>query len=198
MTRPPSGASAWACGRSSRRGNGNPDIGHRRTLAFLRNARRAPVAGVRCSDGLSDFKPSVPSGGRAGGGGGFYHLSFRSGSRAGGASARAAFDYVSRRDEYADRDLDEAVYTESEHMPSWAEDDPEQFWDAADLYERANGRLYVSADFALPRDLLGRGSGRAGPRRSRASSPTTSASRTRSPSTLAATTMATSTIPTRT
>ena len=27
------------------------------------------------------------------------------------------------------------------------------YWDAADLYERANGRLYVSADFALPRDL---------------------------------------------
>jgi MobA/MobL family len=30
---------------------------------------------------------------------------------------------------------------------------PEAYWDAADLYERANGRLYVSADFALPRDL---------------------------------------------
>jgi hypothetical protein len=95
----------------------------------------------------------APSGGRAGVSRSFYHLSFRSGSRAGGASARAAFDYISRRDEYADRDLDEALHTESGHMPSWAEDDPEQFWDAADLYERANGRLYVSADFALPRDL---------------------------------------------
>ena len=95
----------------------------------------------------------APSGGRAGSGGSFYHLSFRSGSRVGGASARAAFDYISRRDEYADRDLDEALYTESGHMPSWAADDPERFWDAADLYERANGRLYVSADFALPRDL---------------------------------------------
>jgi hypothetical protein len=38
-------------------------------------------------------------------------------------------------------------------MPSWAEDDASEYWDAADLYERANGRLYVSADFALPRDL---------------------------------------------
>ena len=45
------------------------------------------------------------------------------------------------------------VYTESDHLPSWAEDDPREYWDAADLYERANGRLYVSADFALPRDL---------------------------------------------
>jgi hypothetical protein len=38
-------------------------------------------------------------------------------------------------------------------MPSWTEDDASAYWDAADLYERANGRLYVSADFALPRDL---------------------------------------------
>ena len=38
-------------------------------------------------------------------------------------------------------------------MPSWAEDDPREYWDAADSYERANGRLYVSADFALPREL---------------------------------------------
>lgn len=38
-------------------------------------------------------------------------------------------------------------------MPSWAQDDPHEYWDAADLFERANGRLYVAADFALPRDL---------------------------------------------
>ena len=100
-----------------------------------------------------EFDRSVPGGGRAGAGGGFYHLSFRSGSRAGGASARGAFDYASREGEYGDRDLDEALHTESDHMPSWASDDPEAYWDAADLYERANGRLYVSADFALPRDL---------------------------------------------
>jgi hypothetical protein len=38
-------------------------------------------------------------------------------------------------------------------MPTWAEDHAAEYWDAADLYERANGRLYVSADFALPREL---------------------------------------------
>jgi MobA/MobL family len=38
-------------------------------------------------------------------------------------------------------------------MPAWAEADPADYWNAADLYERANARLYVSADFALPRDL---------------------------------------------
>jgi hypothetical protein len=54
---------------------------------------------------------------------------------------------------YADADRDPAIHVESGHMPSWAADDPAVYWDAADLYERANGRLYVSADFALPRDL---------------------------------------------
>jgi hypothetical protein len=86
-------------------------------------------------------------------GGSLYHLSFRSGSRAGGASARSAYEYVTRQDEYDDPDLDPAIYTESDLMPSWAEDDPAEYWDAADLYERANGRLYVSADFALPLGL---------------------------------------------
>ena len=38
-------------------------------------------------------------------------------------------------------------------MPAWADADPADYWDAADLYDRANARLYVSADFALPRDL---------------------------------------------
>ena len=102
---------------------------------------------------LLDFKIDLPSGGRAAGGGGFYHLSFRSGSRAGGASARSASDYITREHEYADPDRDPAIHTESDHMPSWATDDPAAYWDAADLYERENGRLYVSADFALPREL---------------------------------------------
>jgi hypothetical protein len=102
---------------------------------------------------LLDLKPDLPSAGRAAGGGSFYHLSFRSGSRAGGASARSACDYITREDRYADPDRDPAIYAESDHMPSWAADDPKAYWDAADLYERENGRLYVSADLALPREL---------------------------------------------
>lgn len=100
-----------------------------------------------------EFDSRLPRGGRARGGSGAIHLSFRSGSRSGGASARAAFAYISRNDEYANSDRDAALYTESDHMPSWAHDDATRYWDSADLYERANGRLYVSADFALPRDL---------------------------------------------
>ncbi len=100
-----------------------------------------------------ESNPPPPGGGRTSGGGGCYHLSFRSGSRAGGVSASAAHDYITRSDEYADPDRDPAVYIESDHMPEWAKDDPPAYWDAADLYERANGRLYLSADFALPRGL---------------------------------------------
>ena len=102
---------------------------------------------------LLELKPDLASGGRARGGGGFYHLSFRSGSRVSDASARGGFDYMTRSDCYDDPALDAVIYTESGNMPSWAQDNPATYWDAADLYERANGRLYVSADFALPRDL---------------------------------------------
>ena len=35
-------------------------------------------------------------------------------------------------------------------MPGWAEAEPTAYWDAADLYERANGRLCNRLEFALP------------------------------------------------
>jgi hypothetical protein len=98
-------------------------------------------------------KAPWPGGGRASTGGSSYHLSFRSGSRGSGSCAHASYEYITREGEYAEDDRDPVTYTESDHMPSWAEDDASEYWDAADLYERANGRLYVSADFALPRDL---------------------------------------------
>ena len=101
-----------------------------------------------------EWKAVTPGGGRAAGsGGGFYHLSVRSGSRGTGSCAESAYEYVTRSGEYDDPARDALVYTESDHMPAWAQGDARVYWDAADLYERANGRLYVSADFALPRDL---------------------------------------------
>jgi len=99
-----------------------------------------------------EYDRSVPGGGAAGGGGSF-HVSFRSGSRAGGASGAATFDYITRNDRYDNEDRDPAIYSESGHMPDWAEDDPRTYWDAADFHERANGRIFVSADFALSREL---------------------------------------------
>lgn len=92
------------------------------------------------------------SGGRAADGGSF-HFSFRSGSRATGACAVSAYDYIAREGRFDDPELDRAVYVESGNMPAWAAGDAREYWDAADLYERANGRLFVAADFALPRGL---------------------------------------------
>jgi len=86
-------------------------------------------------------------------GGGSIHLSFSSASRARGSSSASGYDYIAREREFDGPDRDPVVYTESEHMPSWAEEDPRIFWDAADMYERANGRLDIGADFALPREL---------------------------------------------
>ena len=59
---------------------------------------------------------------------------------------------------------DELLYTESGHMPAWAEADPTDYWDAADLYERANGRLFKRLEFALPTALTRRRAARAGRR----------------------------------
>ena len=39
------------------------------------------------------------------------------------------------------------------NMPSWAQDNPIQFWEAADTYERSNGRTYQEHEIALPREL---------------------------------------------
>ena len=83
-------------------------------------------------------------------GGAIYHLSARTSSRAKGQSARAAAAYIQRTAEYSRDQGDELVYTESGHMPSWAEAEPTAYWDAADLYERANGRLCNRLEFALP------------------------------------------------
>ena len=63
------------------------------------------------------------------------------------------YDYITREGEYDESGSRPRHLHESENMPGWAQDDPRDFWDAADLYERANGRLYISADFALPRGL---------------------------------------------
>ena len=84
--------------------------------------------------------------------GAIFHLNARTGSRSKGQSARAAAAYIQREAEYGrDRDqTDELVYAESDHMPSWAEAEPTAYWDAADLHERANGRLFKRVEVALP------------------------------------------------
>ena len=87
--------------------------------------------------------------------GAIYHFNARSGTRSSGHSARAAAAYIQREAEYGrDRETaDELLYTESGHMPAWADADPTSYWDAADLHERANGRLFKRLEFALPTAL---------------------------------------------
>ena len=81
-----------------------------------------------------------------------YNLTASAGSRASGASAAAKCDYLEREGRYR---RDAADLRDSEHgnMPEWAEDDPHSYWQAADQFERANGRLYREVHFALPVEL---------------------------------------------
>ena len=81
-----------------------------------------------------------------------YHLKMNVGSRAGGQSALAKDEYIEREGRY-ERDREELEDKEHENMPEWAEDDPRSYWEAADEYERANGRLYREVQFALPKEL---------------------------------------------
>ena len=85
-----------------------------------------------------------------------YHLSTSVGSRTGGQSAAAKDDYIQREGRYGG-DPGEVEHAESGHMPEWAEEDPHAYWEAADLYERANGRLFREVMFALPKELTGVG-----------------------------------------
>lgn len=102
---------------------------------------------------LFDLELGPPRSGGSAHAGGFYHVSFRSGSRANGACAGSAHDYIARENAFDAEKFDRAVHVESGNMPSWAQDDAREYWDTADLYERENGRLFVAGDFALPRGL---------------------------------------------
>ena len=84
--------------------------------------------------------------------GAIYHLSVRTGTRSKNQSARAAAAYIQREQEYerGRAQEDELVYAESGHMPRWADAEPAIYWDAADQYERANGRLFKRVEMALP------------------------------------------------
>ena len=81
-----------------------------------------------------------------------FHLDVKTGTRGGGQSASAKYDYLGREGRYA-KDAEELEYRESGNMPQWAEDDPRAYWEAADEHERANGRLFQQVEVALPVEL---------------------------------------------
>ncbi len=81
-----------------------------------------------------------------------YHLSVRGGTRAKGSVAARKADYLQRENQY-EHQPDRCLHRESGNMPEWAEENPRDYWRAADEYERANGRLYMEVEVALPREL---------------------------------------------
>lgn len=81
-----------------------------------------------------------------------YHLNVKTGTRKGGQSAQAKYDYINREGKYS-RDYAEVESVDDGHMPAWAQSKPRDYWQAADRGERANGRLYREVEFALPLEL---------------------------------------------
>lgn len=93
-----------------------------------------------------------------------YHMSYEHTSKAPTAkkgktkkpvSCVKRFRYITRTKEYANhKDHAEKVeYVKSGNMPSFCSSRPDQFWEAAELYERKNGRTATSIVLALPKEL---------------------------------------------
>ena len=80
-----------------------------------------------------------------------YHTHISSGSRDDGQSAAVKVAYILREGAYGGRH--DLVASGSGNMPAWASPDPRRLFEAADLYERANGRLFVHVWVALPNEL---------------------------------------------
>lgn len=80
------------------------------------------------------------------------HLSVKVGA-AGKAAPHAA--YIARVGKYAGR-LDKGERLEAKeagNLPAWAQANPLEFWQAADMHERKNGSTYREFEIALPREL---------------------------------------------
>ena len=77
------------------------------------------------------------------------HVVMKSSSTAPPAAAHA--EYIARDGKYQQRGGLDLV--ESGNMPRFAEENPQAFWQAADDFERKNGRAYTELQIALPREL---------------------------------------------
>ena len=80
-----------------------------------------------------------------------YHAHVSSGSRKGGQSGAAKVAYILREGRYAGRK--DLVVSDSGNLPAWTGNDPRRLFESADLHERANGRLFVEIEVALPNEL---------------------------------------------
>lgn len=80
-----------------------------------------------------------------------YYCNHSTLSRGSNCSAASKYRYMCRLGKYANKG--DLIAIHSDNMPSWAAQNPLAFWQAADLYERANGRLCEVLEFALPCEL---------------------------------------------
>ena len=81
-----------------------------------------------------------------------YHCHAKTGSKAKGQSAKAKHDYNARVGKY-EAHGEKPIFCYSGNMPAFAQEDPQIYWEVADIYERSNGRLFKEVEFALPREL---------------------------------------------
>jgi hypothetical protein len=80
-----------------------------------------------------------------------YHCQIKVGNKGSGACASAKADYVCREGKYAAKGDIEGTPWHG-NMPTFAQGNPGEFWQAADSNERANGRVFTEIEIALPRD----------------------------------------------
>lgn len=72
------------------------------------------------------------------------------------STAKGRFHYITRTAEFArykENSQEKVEFVQSGNMPTFAEGKPAEFWQAADLYERKNGRVSSSLVVALPKEL---------------------------------------------
>ena len=81
-----------------------------------------------------------------------FHLHCSSGGRQRGHSAVAKVLYIRRQGRYA-HGRDDLVSSDSANLPPWCDGDPVRLFAAADRFERANGRLFIELEGALPVEL---------------------------------------------
>lgn len=77
-----------------------------------------------------------------------FHHSIKSGKK---GSANRHAKYIERHGSHRARaDL---IHSSYGNMPGWAASNPNEFWQMADQYERANGAAYREHEIALPNEL---------------------------------------------
>ena len=78
----------------------------------------------------------------------------RSGKVKKAATAKNRFHYITRTSHfrnYKESAAEQIEFVKSGNMPSFAEGKPAEFWQAADVYERSNGRTCSSLVVAFPK-----------------------------------------------